>query len=67
MKEELIRHLKTKRTNDVCALWGEAKSYYKNKLIEMGGGYASRGKDISVTLNVNGQLERFKVSVDECK
>jgi hypothetical protein len=67
MKEELIKHLQTKRIDGVCTLWGEAKSYYKNKLIEMGGGYASCGKDISVTLNVNGVLERFKVSIDECK
>ena len=67
MKDELIKHLQTKRTDDVYALWGEAKAYYKSKLIEMGGGYASWGKGISVTLNVNGKLERFKVSIDECK
>ena len=67
MKNELIKYLQTKRTDDVYALWGEAKSYYKSKLIEMGGGYASWGKDISVTLNVNGELERFKVSIEECK
>lgn len=66
MKNELIKHLQTKRTDDVSALWSEAKFYYKNKLVEMGGGYASLGKEINVTLNVNGELERFKVSIDEC-
>lgn len=66
MKEELIKHLRTKRVNNVFALWGETKAYYQSKLIEMGGGYASWRKDISVILNVGGELERFKVSVDEC-
>ena len=67
MKTDLINYLKTKHIYDVYSLWGEAKTYYKDKCIEMGGSYASWSKDISVTLNICGKLERFKVSIDECK
>ena len=67
MKSELIKYLKLKYINDVHTLWGETKNYYKSKLIEMGGGYASVGNDISVILNINNKLERFKVSIAESK
>ena len=67
MKEKLIKHLKTKSTKNIHALWSEAKSYYKDRLIEMGGGYASIGDSINVVLNIDGELERFKVSIEECK
>ncbi len=65
LKEELIRYLKTKHISDVHNLWGETKSYYKNRLIEMGGSYASFGNHISVKLSINGNTYSFNVSLSE--
>lgn len=67
MKETLITYLKTKHIDGVVGLWFEAKAYYQGKLIEMGGGYASFGKHISIILNIDGEITRFKVNLDEIK
>ena len=61
MKQDLIKHLQTKNIHNVHSLWRETKSYFKNIGVEWG--YASCGKHITVApLN----MERFKVSIDEC-
>ncbi len=67
MKEELVEYLKTKHISGVTSLWGEAKTYYKNKGIPMGGSYASWSTDISVSLNIDGEIKRFKVELEEVK
>lgn len=67
LKSELVEHLKTKEIEDVNSLWGEAKDYYKSRLIEMGGSYASFGKDITVTLKLLKEVVRFDVSIAECQ
>ena len=64
-KEELVKYLKTKHFNNIQGLWGETKYYYKNRLIEMGGGFASFGDYISVVVNIDGKQERFKVYLNE--
>jgi len=67
-KSELIEHLKTKLISNIDSLWGETKSYYKARLIEMGGCYASFGEDISVWLLIDKEQQmslKFSVSLDE--
>ena len=66
-KTTLVEHLKTKHIGCVHSLWGEAKTFYKDKLIPMGGAYASWGDTINVTLNVDGEMIRFKVSIEEAR
>jgi len=66
VREELISHLKTRYiNNDINRLWGETKSWFKDRLIEMGGSYASFGKDISVRAILNKKEIEFKVSLKE--
>jgi hypothetical protein len=66
-KEVLLKHLKGKRVNDVVDLWAEAKNYYHNKGMEMGGSYASFGDDITVKLYHNNQKITFKITIDELR
>lgn len=69
LKAELVAHLKTKHIYDITALWGEAKTYYRNQLREMGGSYASWGNSISVRLNnpINNTPIKFDVELDEVR
>ena len=60
-KGQLVEHLKTTHISDVHDLWGQTKSYYRNKLIEMGGSYASWGDKISVKIIVDGNRYSFDV------
>jgi hypothetical protein len=64
-KEELVAYLSKKHIDNIVSLWGEVKSYYKFKDIEMGGGYASFGTDINVILSMGGKLYRFSVDLSE--
>jgi len=66
-KETLINHLKTKNINSIQSLWGEAKSFYHDKCIKMGGGYYSKGDSINVILNINNELIRFCVVLLDVK
>jgi hypothetical protein len=65
LKDELVTYLKKTHISDVHGLWGQTKSYYKNKLIEMGGSYASWGDKISVKVNINGNIYSFDVFLSE--
>lgn len=64
-KEQLVDYLKTTHISDVHDLWGQTKSYYRNKLIEMGGGYASWGDKISVKIIVDDNRYSFDVFLSE--
>jgi hypothetical protein len=65
LKDELVKHLKTTYISDVHDLWDQTKSYYKNKLIEMGGSYASWGDKISVKVNIDENRYSFDVFLNE--
>ena len=66
VKQTLIEHLKDCYIdNDIDKLWGETKSWFKSKLIEMGGSYASFGKEITVRVKINDDIITFKVSLKE--
>jgi hypothetical protein len=70
-KQQLIDHLKglykSCKIDNVMTLWGESKTYFDNKGIPMGGSYASWETDITVNLNVNKEILRFKVDLSELK
>lgn len=62
----LRSHLKTKHiNNDIEKLWGETRSWFKNNMIEFGGGYASEGKDISIRTHINNENISFKIKLME--
>lgn len=67
--DESYNELKKKHIYDITALWGEAKTYYRNQLREMGGSYASWGNSISVRLNnpINNTPIKFDVELDEVR
>ena len=67
-KSELLSHLLQKRISNIIDLWGEAKSFYRDRLIEMGGSYAYPGGDhISVWLEIDDEMIRFKIYLSEVK
>jgi len=66
IKDDLVNHLKTLNYIDnVYSLWGESKNYMSNKYGEMGGAFASFGKDITVTVKCEDELYRFTVTLKE--
>jgi len=65
LKNELLKHLKTTHIEDVHSLWAQAKTYYQNKLIVMGGSYASWGEKITVKLSIDDNRFSFDVSLTE--
>lgn len=65
LKAELIVYLSEEPTCDVQALWALTKNYYEGTDVVMGGGYISSGSSISVVLNDEDQVARFKVSLEE--
>lgn len=64
-KEQLVEHLKKTHITDVHDLWSQTKSYYRNKLIEMGGSYASWSDKISVKIIVNDNRYSFDVFLSD--
>ena len=67
IKLDLINYLKEQHIDDVVTLWSHSKHYMINKYGEMGGAYASFGKDITVIVNYNKEQYRFIVSLEEIK
>ena len=67
IQQELIAHLKRQHINTVDALWDETKSYFRNRLINIGGSYASWSNSISVHMKVDETKIRFDVSLEDLK
>jgi hypothetical protein len=66
IKPKLISHLKgCYIKGDIDRLWGETKAWFKSKLMDWGGGYASFGKDITVRTKVEGEMVEFKITLKE--
>jgi len=68
IKPKLIEHLKGQYiNNDIYRLWGETKYWFKKRLIEHGGGYASFGSKITIWTYINNEKVYFKISLEEVK
>lgn len=66
-KPAMLAYLQKQGITEISELWGYAKTYAKYNCFEMGGSYASFGKDITVILVKNDIRERFKISLEEVK
>jgi hypothetical protein len=67
MKERMLTFLRSHNITEVDTLWSYAITFAKQHGFEMGGGYASFGKEITVILLKDGIRERFKISLKEVK
>lgn len=65
IRNGFITYLKKKNITTVDALWSEAKAYAKIIGVEMGGAYASIGKDISVRLLIHRNQIKFTITLKE--
>ena len=61
MKEQLIKHLKTKSINDTNELWLEANKYLLDRDIVNGGSYNTG--ETFILLRVNNK--HFKIQLEE--
>ncbi len=66
-KPAMLAYLQKQGITEISVLWGYAKTYAKQNGYEMGGSYASFGKDITVILLKDGIRERFEISLEEVK
>lgn len=68
VKVKLLEHLIQKQPISIMALWGETEGYFKNRNKEVGGGYASIGKSISITLaDYEKNFLKFTISLQDVK
>lgn len=66
-KNDLLEYLKTNKISSVDELWAETKAYYQNKLIVMGGSYASFNDYITVKIVVDDNKYSFDVFLKSCR
>ena len=67
IKNDLLIYLNTKNIYNIESLAGEIKSYFKNKCIESAGSFNSLGREVSMRVNIENEILKFKVSLDELK
>lgn len=67
MKERMLTYLRAQHITEIDMLWSYAKTFANQQGFEMGGSYASFGKDITVILLKDGIRERFEISLEEVK
>ena len=64
LKSTLVAHLKTCYIKgDIDRLWGETKAWFKARLIEWSGGYASFGEKITVRTTIEKEVVEFKINL----
>ena len=67
LKPHMVEYLQGKGITNIDDLWSYAKTFASTNGYQIGGSYASFGKDISVSLLKNDTRETFKITLEEVK